>query len=334
MLILMGVMLISTAVPAALYFPAHRFLLTPDAVTQEILASDLSEKLPDLVAGWMLNGTIQLQGGNFMASLDREDYDAILALLAPSDWTAIQSAVIARQAQDFLMDKTDSLTITLDLTGISQRLNGDALQAVAGIIMASWNDCSAANLVELGLAAAAGNPAANLPFCRPPEALQPFMLQIVETGLQQVSTQIPPSLTIDVAQAETASHRVQLIRLLARIWPWMPWLTLALAGLIWLTLRKSPRYGLLAIGLPLGLAGVIASGISVVLVSVRNSYLAPWLGVQLTSRLPADLAGVISPALVNVFSRFCLSGLIWGAAVFLLGMVLIILSRIVRRPLG
>ncbi|WP_075073713.1 hypothetical protein [Longilinea arvoryzae] len=327
-------MLISTAIPAALYFPAHRFLLTPDAVTQEILASDLSAKLPDLVAGWMLNGTIQLQGGNFLGSLDREDYDAILALLAPSDWTAIQSAVIARQAQDFLMDKTDSLTITLDMTGISQRLNGDALQAVAGIIMASWNDCSAANLVELGLAAAAGNSAANLPFCRPPDALQPFMLQIVETGLQQISAQIPPSLTIEVAQAETASHRVQLIRLLARIWPWMPWLTLAIAGLIWSILRRSPRYGLLAIGLPLGLAGVIASGISVVLVSVRNSYLAPWLDGQLALRLPTDLAKVISPALVNVFSRFCLSGLIWGAAVFLLGMVLIILSRIVRQPQG
>lgn len=325
-------MLLGTAIPTALYFPAHRFLLTPDAVTQEILSSDLSAKLPDLVAGWILDGRVQLQGGNFLGSLDREDYDAILALLAPSDWTAIQSAVIARQAQDFLMNKTDTLTITLDLTGISQRLNGEALQPIAGIIMASWQDCSAANLVELGLAAVAGNTGANLPFCRPPDELQPFMLQVVESGLQQISTQIPANITLDVAQAETASHRVQLIRLLARVWPWMPWLTLGLAGLIWLILGRSLRYGLLGIGLPLGLAGVIASGLSLVLVAVRNTNLTPWLESQFALRLPPDLADVISPALVNVFSRFCLSGLIWGAAMFLLGMVLIILSRILRQP--
>ncbi len=331
MAILIGVMLLGAAIPAALYFPAHRYLLTPDAVTQEILSSDLSAQLPDLVAGWILNGTIQLQGGNFLGSLDREDYDAILALLAPPDWTAIQSAVIARQAQDFLMNKTDTFTITLDLTGISQRLNGDALQPIAGIILASWNECSAANLVELGLAAAAGNSAANLPFCRPPEALQPFMLQIVVSGLQQLSGQIPPNLTLDVAQAETASHRVQFIRLAARIWPWMPWLTLGLSGLIWLILGRSARYSFLGMGLPLGLAGVIASGIAVVLMVVRSTNLTPWLTSQLALRMPADLAGVISPALTNVFSRFCLSGLIWGAFTFLLGMILIVVSRISRK---
>ncbi len=332
--ILIGAILLVTAIPAVLYFPAHRFLLSPDAVTEEILSSDLSARLPDLVAGWLQDGTIQLQGGAMLSALDREDYDAILAQLAPADWLKIQSAVIARQAQDYFLGKTDALTITLDLTEVGQRLSGDAAPAIAGIIVSSWEECTAAKLVELGLAAAAGSPLADLPLCRPSDALQPFVTQAVEGGLQQLATQIPANASFDLATADSVGQRVQWIRLAARWWGWMPWLSILMALLIFWVLGKSLRYGLLGIGLPLCLAGIIDAGLALASAALRNSNLSPWLDEQLALYMPAGLAELVTPALVNVFGRFCLSALVWSAAATLLGAALVIVSRIIPRNAG
>lgn len=332
--ILIGAILLVTAIPTVLYFPAQRFLLSPDAVTEEILSSDLSARLPDLVAGWLQDGTIQIQGGAMLGALDREDYDAILAQLMPADWLKIQSAVIARQVQDYFLGKTDALTVTLDLSEIGRRLSGDAAPAIAGIIVSSWEECTPASLVELGLAAAAGSSLADLPLCRPSDALQPFVTQAVEGGLQQMATQVPANASFNLATADSMGQRVQLIRLAARWWGWMPWLSIALALLIFLVLGKSLRYGLLGIGLPLCLAGVIDAGLALAAAALRNSNLTPWLEEQLALHVPAGLAGLIAPTLVNVFSRFCLSALIWGAAAILFGMALVIVSRIIPRSAG
>ncbi len=329
--VLIGAMLLVTAVPAILYFPAQRFLFSPDAITEELLASDLPDRMPDLMAGWILDGTIQIQGdSSFLSNLDRQGLTDILALLAPPDWTAIQSALAARQVQDYLLGKTNTLSITLDLSGISRQLAGEALPVVAARIVSSWGNCSALDVAELALAMA-GNSSASLPYCQPPEAFQPLVIQAVESGLQQYAAQIPASVTLDIAEASVVTPGVQGMRLAARLWPWTPWLTLGLALILLLVLGGSLRAWLMSVGLPLSLAGVITAGLALVMAMVRDNTLTPWLEGNLAGHMPEGLAVIVTPAMVNVFGRFCLSALVWGGAAFLLGVALVIVSRLVRR---
>lgn len=330
--ILLGVMLVATAIPAVFYFPAQRFLLRPDSMTEAILASDLPERMPDLMAGWILDGTFELENGDsdFLRALDREDYRAILEILAPRDWIAVQSAIMARQVQDYLLGKSDTLNITLDLSEIGERMKGDALTQTADQIVASQENCSALDLANLTLAVT-GNPSGALPFCQPPDIFRPLVVQTVKIGLQQIAAQLPPIITFEVLQMNLAARVAQVFRFITRFWPWMPWLTLALALAILVVLGGSLRHGLLGVGIPLSLAGVVSGGVTLVLTLVHDSTLTPWIANQLTLHLPASLAAILTPVLTGVLGRFCLSGLIWGGAAFVLGIVLVIVSRIVKR---
>ncbi|TLN23841.1 hypothetical protein FDZ74_03390 [bacterium] len=329
--VLIGAMLLVTAVPAILYFPAQRFLFRPDAITEELLASDLADRMPDLMAGWIMDGIIRVQGdSSYLSNLDRQGLTDILKILLPPDWTAIQSALAARQVQDYLLGRSNTLAITLDLSGISRQLAGEALPVVAARIVSSWENCSALDVAELALAMA-GNSSASLPYCQPPEVFQPLVIQAVESGLQQYTAQIPVSVTIDIAQTSAVTPGIQSMRLAARLWLWTPWLALGLAFLLLLVLGGSLRPWLLSVGLPLSLAGVITAELALVMAMVRDNTLTPWLEGSLVGHLPEGLAVIVTPALVNVFSRFCLSALVWGGAAFLLGVVLVIVSRMVRR---
>lgn len=332
LVIIFGTILLATAIPALFYFPADRFLLKPDAVTEEILASDLSERIPDMAAGWIIDGTIQLPDGtsNYLAAFTREELAGVIRTLLPADWTAIQSAVIARQAQDFLLGKTDSLIIALDLGEVRANLTGDSLAAVAEQIIGSWNDCSALDLANLALAVA-GSSSASIPFCQPPDTFRPLVVTAVENELQQLGAQLPASLSFQVGPSAAISPGMLVVRVVVRLLPWTPWLAVGSALLILLVLGGSMRKGFLAIGLPLSLAGIIAAGIGFVLATVRDSTLTPWLESQFAGHLPNGLATILTPALVHVFSRFCLSVMVWGCAAAVLGIVLVIVSRLVKR---
>lgn len=331
--ILIGAILLVTAIPAVLYLPAQRFLLKPDAITEAILASDLTKQIPDWVASWMVDGSGTFQNGDttYLASLDQQDYHEIIAQVAPSDWAVIQSAVIARQAQEFFLGNTNTLTITIDLTEVKNRLAGEALPAVAEQIVSSWENCSAGTLAELALAVASGNSPGTLPLCQPPDEFRPLALQGVESGIQQFAAQMPASVSFDVAQAATASTEARIMRFVARVWPWTPWLTIGLALFLLLTVGGSLRSGLLGFGIPLSLAGMIDAGLALVMISMRESVVTPWLAGWINSESPSEMAVLLTPALANVSSRFFLSALIWSAAAIVFGMALIILSRIARR---
>ncbi|TLN17854.1 hypothetical protein FDZ74_07260 [bacterium] len=277
------------------------------------------------------SGTFQNGGSTYLTSLDQQDYREIIAQVAPADWAVIQSAVIARQAQEFFLGYTDTLTITIDLTEVKNRLVGEALPAVAERIVSSWADCTAGNLAELALAIASGTSTSALPLCRPPAEFRPLALQGVESGIQQFAAQMPASVSFDVAQAATASTEARIMRFVARIWPWTPWLSLGLALFLLLAVGGSLRLGLLGIGIPLSLAGMIDAGLALVMLSMRDSVITPWLTGWIHSESPSEMAVLLTPALANVTSRFFLSALIWSAAAVVFGMALIILSRIARR---
>lgn len=315
------------------FFPAQRFILKPDAITEAILASDFSKQIPDWVAGWMADGLgiTPTNGATYLDSLDQSDYRDIFSIVAPPDWTSIQSAVIARQAQDFLLGNTNALTITIDLTGIKDRLAGEALPMVAERIVSSWQSCTAANLAELALAVATGSSSDGMPFCQPPAEFRPLMVRIVESGIQQFAAQMPASLSLDIVDAAGASTKTQIVRFCAQIWPWMPWLTLGLALFTLLAAGGSVRVGFLGIGIPLSLAGIIDAGVALVMVSMRESTVVPWLTGWIGNGSPAGLADLLIPALMNVTGRFFLSALVWSGAAIVLGLALIVISRLAKR---
>jgi len=332
LVIIFGTVLLATAIPALFYFPAERFLFKPDAVTEEILASDLSERMPDLMAGWIIDGTIRLPDGtsNYLAAFNREELAGVIRKLLPADWTAIQSAVVARQAQDFLLGKSDSMIIALDLGEVRANLTGDSLAAVAEQIIGSWKDCSALDLAELALAVS-DSPSAAIPFCQPPDTFKPLVVQAIESELQQFGSQLPASFAFQVEPPAAKSTELLIVRSLVRFLPWTPWLAVGSALLILLVLGGSLRRGFLAIGLPMSLAGIIVAGIGFVLSAVRDGTLTPWLDSQFAGNLPNGLATILTPALVHVFSRFCLSVMAWGCAAILLGVGLLIVSRLAKR---
>ncbi|HWQ04180.1 MAG TPA: hypothetical protein VN452_02375 [Longilinea sp.] len=332
LVIIFGTVFLASVIAALFYFPAERFLFKPDAVTEEILASDLSERMPDLVAGWIIDGNLQLPDGssNYLSALNRGELAGIIEQLLPADWTAIQSAVIARQVQEYLLGKTDSLNVTLDLTDVRTRLTGDSLATVAERIVGSSNACSALDLANLALTVA-GSSTAAIPLCQPPDTFRPLVVRSVENELLQLGAQLPASLPFQVGPSAAISPGVLVVRVMVRLLPWTPWLAVGSALLILLVMGGSMRKGFLAIGLPLSPAGIIAAGIGFVLAAVRESTLAPWLDSIFSRQLPNGLATILTPALVNVFSRFCLSVVAWGCAAVLLGAALVIVSRLLKR---
>ena len=118
--VLIGALLLFSLVPAVMYFPASQFLLNPDGVTEAILASDLTDEVPSLVLGLLESSPelAPLSGNAFLDRLDREDYREILARVAPPEWITIQSAVLARQAQDFVLGRNAVATFSLDLSEV------------------------------------------------------------------------------------------------------------------------------------------------------------------------------------------------------------------------
>lgn len=330
--ILIGVLLLVTAVPAIAYFPAQRFLLTPDEISAEILVSDLPARLPDLVAGWMLDGTIQMTDidPTYLNGLEREDYADIISLVAPVEWSAVQSALAVRQAQDYLLGRTDALTITLDLTEVGQRLGGEALPTVAERIVTSWDACTAVELADLMLAMTSGS-TDSLHYCQPPDTFRAIVVEAVKPALQQLAARLPSSLTFEIAKAGEATPGLRFVRWLVRLWSWTPWLAGGLAILMLVVLRESLRSGMLGIGLPLGLAGVTTAGLALALAALRQSALTPWVESLLVTKIPAELATLTTSIITNVFGRFCLSTLVWGGAACVVGVALMVGSRLVRR---
>ena len=103
-----------------------------------------------------------------------------------------------------------------------------------------------------------------------------------------------------------------------------PLLLLAVAG-------GSLRAGLLAIGIPVSLAGMIDFGVALVFVSLRETVVLPWLTDWMQWLYPSGLAALLTPAIASLIGRFFLSALIWSGAAVLAGAVLIVLSRLVKR---
>lgn len=332
LLVFIGALLLISLVPAVMYFPASRLLLNPDAVTEAILASDLTKEIPSLVTGAMQSSPelAQLSGNAFLDRLDREDYREILARIAPPEWITIQSAVLARQAQDFFLGRSAAATFSLDLSEVKVRLAGEAAPQVADIIVSSWEVCSTDQMLLFGLAIAAGSPQSSYPVCQPPDEFRPVVLSIAESAVREFAAQIPQEVRFEAANQLAGSEGLTTLRFAVQLWPWMPWLALGLALLL-AVVGGSMRFGLLAIGIPVSLAGMIDFGMALVFVSLRETVVIPWLTGWMQWLYPTGLAALLTPAIVSLIGRFFLSALIWSGAAVLAGAVLIVVSRVVKR---
>ncbi len=331
--VLIGALLLLSLVPTVMYFPASRLLLNPDAVTEAILASDLTDEIPSLVLESLESSPelAPLSGNAFLDRLDREDYREILAWVAPPEWITIQSAVLARQALDFVLGRIAAATFSLDLSEVRVRLAGEAAPQVAEIIVSSWDACSTDQMLQFGLAIAAGSPQSAYPVCQPPGEFCPMVLGIAESAVRQFAAQIPQELRFEAANQLADSDGLTSLRFALQAWPWMPWLALGLMLLLLAVAGGSLRAGLLAIGIPVSLAGMIDFGVALVFVSLRETVVLPWLTGWLQWLYPSGLAALLTPAIASLIGRFFLSALIWSGAAVLAGAVLIVLSRLAKR---
>lgn len=331
--VLIGALLLFSLVPAVMYFPASRLLLNPDGVTEAILASDLTDKIPSLVLESLESSPelAPLSGNAFLDRLDSEDYREILAWVAPPEWITIQSAVLARQAQDFFLGRITAATFSLDLSEVKVRLAGEATPQVAEIIVSSWDACSTDQMLQFGLAIAVGSPQSAYPVCQPPGEFRPMVLGIAESAVRQFAAQIPQEVRFEASNQLADSDGLISFRFAVQAWPWMPWLALGLALLLLAVTGGSLRTGLLAIGIPVSLAGMIDFGVALVFVSLRETVVLPWLTDWMQWLYPSGLAALLTPAIASLIGRFFLSALIWSGAAVLAGAVLIVLSRLVKR---
>lgn len=331
--VLIGAIFTLSLVPAALYFPAQRLLLNPDAVTEAILTSDITEEIPNLMAESLESNpeVAQLAGSSFLNRLDRDDYREILKSIAPPEWMIIQSAVLARQTQEFFLGNSNAASFSLDLGEVKARLSGDAAMQVAEIIVSSWDACTTDQLIQFGLAVASGSPSSAYPVCQPPDEFRPLVLGSVETALRQFAEQIPQEMRFEAANIITSSAGFGILQFVLKIWPWTPWLALGLGLLMAAVLGGSLRSTMMGVGVPISLAGMIDFGIVLVFLSMRERVVLPWLASWMQWLYPSTLAMLLTPALASLIGRFFLSAMIWSGAFILAGFGLFVLSRVVRR---
>ena len=298
-----------SGVIALLAFNIESKVFTSATYKQAFENLNLYERMPEILANALYASNAE--DGNadpYLKALSIEDWKATIASLLPPEELRTITNNTLDAVFDYLNGKTDSAVISL--LPIKQHLKGDSGMEALKQILHAQPDCTAEQLLQLGLGLFGGD----ITLCNPPEELMGLMTPLIESQLQVMATAFPDEVTLisgeRTSTPEDPRLRLDRFRTLMKITPVFPLLFLfvltifAIRSLIdWFKWWGYPFLITGAVTSLIALLGapVLALIIQAVLQTQGPNFIPPILISTMSETMSAVTSQILKPVLIEGF---------------------------------
>lgn len=216
-----AILFVISGITALLFFNGERKAFSSATYKQAFERQNLYERTPEILA----NALFTTNAGNanadpYLKMLTVADWQATLtSLLPPEELKAVTDNALD-SIFDYLNGKTNFAAISL--LPIKARLIGPAGVTAVAQILNAQPDCTAEQLLQLGLGLLNGN----IGLCNPPQELLGLVTPLIESQLQAMTLTLPDEVTIlpGTSSGTPADPRIKLnqARALMKVTPFFP----------------------------------------------------------------------------------------------------------------
>ena len=327
----MLVMIVS--IPAAAVFPADNILFQPEPYLEQIERSGFYQTYPGLAFDLLqAGGELTLPGvAAFIEGLFPPDrYESVIRFILPEDWMRAQTAEIVSRFWAYYNFESADLRLVLDFRPVKARLRGEEGQALVQEAFLGLPECSAQDLLNMGLLLLQGK-TEEFPRCRPPSLIETPVYKGMQLALEGFTGTLPDEMVLmtrssgDPARMGPgglyAGFRYGL-RFNILFLPMLLTAAIVLSGYSW---QRFLEWA----GTPLYTGGLLAAVLATLMgLGARG------LADAISGILPAtakQVFGFFSGIALGVFQQFLAWMGVAGVVLAVVGLGLIILSRIRSR---
>jgi hypothetical protein len=250
--------------------------------------------------------------GALTAHLDEQDWDEISRAAVPDGWVQSQLDTVVDDVFTWLDGDRLVPDIQLDVEPIKRNLIGAGTESITRIVVESWPDCSLEQLFELE---SSFRQSGQLPLilCNPPEPIRSVAIGFVAGAFKSGARLMPTTLDLTrAAQATAAADLLEIKRTLRSIRlaaGWAIMIPIILLGLVMAFVVRSWRELARWWGVPLLAAGLLTTGLSIVLAVFVMGWLSPDVVDAGASQI---LLEAIQAAMRDLIQRGLLRGAVLG----------------------
>src|SRR5258706_12269244 len=283
---------------------------------------NLYERIPEILANALYKNIAENQNADpYLKALTIEDWRATIASLLPPEELKTLTNDTLDSIFDYLNGKTNSAVISL-LPFKNHLASPSGIQAIKQILSAQ-PDCTAEQLLQLGLGLLKGN----IGLCNPTQELMGLMTPLLESQLQVLTLAIPNEVTLISGNRSNTPDdpRIKLnrVRALMKATPFFP---LALLFGISVFAIRSLLDWLKWWGYPFLITGTISSLMAFIGSPIFGWIVQRILQIQFASLLPAILFSTMLETVSAVTSQILKPTLIEGSILAVLGLGMVVVA--------
>lgn len=328
-IVFLEAILILTLLAAVVWIPAQKVFLQPEVYQQALADQGLYQYVPSLVSGYLSGDSSKAIVGDQLAAitsrLDQTQWNQFILDVISPEWLRGQVEKNVDRVFDLLGGESDSLNISLDLSGIKTTLSSDAsIQNMLRLLPA----CSASDLTKLLNLL---NGSTDIPFCRFPDnimdAIYPAVKPLILSTMEGIPSQLPvfsytynDEGSIFPLSIFSFTRNVRLINTVLIVF-----LVIEFVGLILIS-KPGKKPKVRNPGLALFIAGFIALFLDLLFWAAANTSL---IGIA-QSRLsifPEEFSKILANIFLQVANSYAVIEAIAALLILTLGVALFIISR-------
>ena len=220
-----AVLFVISGVIALLAFNIEGKAFTSATYKQAFENQNLFVRIPKILANALYTSNAEnVNADPYLKALSVGDWEATITSLLPPEELKTITANTLDAIFDYLNGNTDSAVISI--LPIKKQLAGDSGLKALNQILHAQPDCTAEQLLQLGLGLFGGD----IALCNPPEELMGLMTPLIESQLQVMTIAFPDEVTlISGARSDTPDDprpKLDRVRTLMKITPVFPLLFL------------------------------------------------------------------------------------------------------------
>ena len=216
---LCAILFVVTGVAAILLFNIERSAFSADTFKQAFEKQGLYTRMPAILAEAVHTSIMQDAGAEpFLKVVTVDEWQTgITNLLPPEDLKLLSDNAVGSV---FAYLNNESDTVSISLAPLKIRLAGPGGIDVVKQLIEAQPDCTAQQLMQMGLGLISGEVA----LCKPPDEMMNLIAPMLESQLQIITNTIPDKINLTPAGNNNADPRMQLdrIRTVMRLSPILP----------------------------------------------------------------------------------------------------------------
>jgi hypothetical protein len=218
---LCAILLIISGMIALLAFNIEWYAFDANVYKRAFERQNLYVRAPDILTSALQSYLLENPNTDpYLKELTYEDWRATITSIVPPEELKLLTDSALDSVFDYLNDRTNSATITL--VPIKARLTGPAGVEIVQKILHAQPDCTADQLLQMGLGFLSGN----IGLCNPPPELLGLVNPLIESQLQLLTFSIPNEVTLIASTpgdpANDPRARLRQVRTLMTITPVFP----------------------------------------------------------------------------------------------------------------